>query len=676
MFFFNFRFFLAAILLHFLHTAAAQNNGSDHDQSLFREEMDTVNFEVEPEITRRFPQKNIALLRQVKTLHNEPELQSYLRELKKVISSKMNATSLSEVSKLINLYSDDNEALAVNAVVSFYNGTQKEGLLLNVEACLKYPSDHLMLNNLAAILNLSGSEHRSLPLLRMLVNQHPKNSMVLNNLGQAYTGLGELDSAMKYFRRCIEEVPNHPEANNTAGEIEASRGNMEKAEDHFNRSANGGFTDAAMDRMNRRSRSAINYSNHISRFVRPKIKLPDIFNAYKYKPIRQITNVEEAKSIMEEHMQFEEFMHNVLEMYGELIQKEKETGNALYQKNMLSVAKNPNKYAGDMGKYISPFAAPAGNIYSRLAHAYRLRKEDLARYRKQREAVIHDLQLAMEEQMNKNVEDYSKCLDETTCKDCNPEDVCKRSVLYPLNNKAANDFLVKAAAIREEIQQKELLLAKETYENLAYFGYLAGPNKHLAKANFYKACYDYVAAILQADETAFVAKAGDEGKPFEPNAGGTDAPADMGCPVNLKFDWGVAKFELSCDKFKISGLGGTIKGSRNAKTKQSTLQIGIELSKDFKKKIGNVEGTIKAGMEESIYITVDDQGSFVDAGLAFDLKAGASSSAGIKAGNGMTGKGDSGTDGSIFGYTIGVNSGWTFKEGIVTGIIDSSIGVK
>jgi hypothetical protein len=244
-----------------------------------------------------------------------------------------------------------------------------------------------------------------------------------------------------------------------------------------------------------------------------------------------------------------------------------------------------------------------------------------------------------------------------------------------LNDKAANEFLVEAAKIREDIQRKEMALAKERFESLAFFGYLAGPNKHLAKAYFYKACYDYVAAVLQCDETAFVAKEG-ENDPLISRPGGGDNPAEMDCPINLKFDWGVAKFELSCDKFKIGAFGAIIKGSRNVKTKQSTLQIGAELSKDFKKGIGNINGTIKAGAEKTFFVTFDDHGNFVDAGLSFEAKAGASISAGVKTGMDQikaldpTVKGDH----TIFGYTLGVNSGWTFKDGSLNPVIDSIIG--
>jgi hypothetical protein len=193
----------------------------------------------------------------------------------------------------------------------------------------------------------------------------------------------------------------------------------------------------------------------------------------------------------------------------------------------------------------------------------------------------------------------------------------------------------------------------------------------MAKANFYKACYDYAAAILQANETAFVAKAGEEGETLNPKPGGSDVPADMACPINVKFNWGVAKVEISCEKFKIGAFGGMIKGSKNRKTKQSTLQLGVDLSKDFEKDMGGVKGTVKVGMEESIFLTFDEHNSLVDGGLAFEAKASATLSTSVETGNGTIPKVDgAGKAEAGFGYTLGVNSGWTFTEGALAPLLE------
>jgi hypothetical protein len=114
-----------------------------------------------------------------------------------------------------------------------------------------------------------------------------------------------------------------------------------------------------------------------------------------------------------------------------------------------------------------------------------------------------------------------------------------------------------------------------------------------------------------------------------------------------------------------------IKGSRNKKTKQSTLQLGVELSGEVSKEVGGVKGTIKAGMEESIFITFDDHNRVVDVGLAFEAKASAALAAGVETGNSSVPKvnGSSKADAG-FGYTLGINSGWTFTEGSLAPVLE------
>ena len=648
-------------------------NGVDMHRAEVQRELASLQATMEREEAeqRYFPEKRPGQLAKLPHLGTASEVFAYVKGIQIQVAATLSAGRLQEVKKAVDACNGAAAAIEATAVAAWYSHAYKEALVLAAEACLKNKEEHLLLNNLGALLNLAGGEYKALPVLKWLAREYPASPMVLNNIGQAYTGVGELDTAMTYFARCLEEVPNHPETNNTAGEIEAARGNTQKAEAHFEKAVNGGITSATLKRLQRLSSSGAAFPDYVSRYVRPRVKLPDIFNAYKYQPVRQIRTVDEARPLAEEHAQFEDFLHNVVELYAELVQKEDEAGHALHEKNLRMMARDPLAYAEDMGRYVSPLAGPAGVIYARLAHSYRLRREDLANYRKQREEEIYQLQLAMGEQLAKIArEDYDQCLRETNCTDCNPEAICNRTVLYPLTNKAANEFLTKAADIREEIQRKELALARETYENLAYFGYLAGPNRHLAKANFYKACHDYAAAILQANETAFVAKAGEEGKELEQKPGGTDVPADMSCPINVKLEWGVAKFEVSCEKFKISAFGGMIKGSRNAKTRQSTLHLGAELGKEFERTVDGVKGTIKVGMEESFFITFDEHGSLVDGGLAFEAKATAAiSSAATTGTEGIKkieaiGKGDVG-----FGYTLGVASGWTFTEGPLATIL-------
>ena len=53
-----------------------------------------------------------------------------------------------------------------------------------VKAATTSPDDGLILNNCAAILNMSGIEQKAIPILKYILQSYPDNAMLLNNLGR------------------------------------------------------------------------------------------------------------------------------------------------------------------------------------------------------------------------------------------------------------------------------------------------------------------------------------------------------------------------------------------------------------------------------------------------------------------------------------------------------------
>lgn len=103
------------------------------------------------------------------------------------------------------------------AIMRFYNGDPAEGMLLLMQAVAKSPDSLQMVNNLGAMMNMIGAEHRAIPLLQYCLERVPQSSTVLNNLGQSFMALGDAMRAAEYLNRCLELDSLNIEANHSMG---------------------------------------------------------------------------------------------------------------------------------------------------------------------------------------------------------------------------------------------------------------------------------------------------------------------------------------------------------------------------------------------------------------------------------------------------------------------------
>ena len=106
-----------------------------------------------------------------------------------------------------------------SAVGAFYADKPAVALLLAMDVALKDMNNSLILNNLAAMLNMVKLEHKAVPLLMHLLQTDPTNSMFLNNMGQSYLGMGDLAKAENFLKQCLAQDELHPEANHSMGLI-------------------------------------------------------------------------------------------------------------------------------------------------------------------------------------------------------------------------------------------------------------------------------------------------------------------------------------------------------------------------------------------------------------------------------------------------------------------------
>ncbi len=145
------------------------------------------------------------------------QLSDMLRTTKLQIEAVAKPTVIQDVKKIIE--NQDVESIRNAAVGSFYADKPEQSVMLAIEAAMRDAADQTGWNNLAALFNMTGLEHKAVPILMNQLQLDPNNSMMLNNMGQAYMGLGDIGMAEMFLKQCLQNDPLNPEANRSMGMI-------------------------------------------------------------------------------------------------------------------------------------------------------------------------------------------------------------------------------------------------------------------------------------------------------------------------------------------------------------------------------------------------------------------------------------------------------------------------
>ena len=608
----------------------------------------------------KFPAKNTALLSSLpKKVLTKPELVSFLNDIYTELSKKLSSGISSSVQSITAKYNNDGNKMGDAAVAGWYTNYREESLLLIVKAAANNPDNGLLLNNCAAILNMSGIEQKAIPILKYVLQSYPGSGMVLNNIGQAYAGLGETDTAMVYFGRCLKAEPENPEANNTAGQIEATKGNTQKAIEYFEQSIKSAYNKPAALKLRK-----IKKDTKLVPLVRPRVKIPEYFNLFKYQLPEQCTSTENAEVADAEHTAFREMISKEIDKYGkkvgELSQRKLSTANKVIQ----------SKGAGRLlnkGEFMSqPYYELCGIMSRDFLHDYLEEVDELGRtvtpkFVKEKQALEDEYQQKYKIMMD----DFGKrCPDGEGSNGSNcpsEQEVCNAQ------NTLANSYLPKFAAITKDWQEKNKLVYQKYFDDMAYWTYLVdhpvGDDEF--RLFFCERVLEYLTRMAGICVTNVIMPCHST-----PTTAKKDANEikEEECPLDIEIPFIVGKFELSCDKFSFKAGEGAVFGyEKNFKTHQSTVSVGIGLKGESEFKLGPLKGGVSRGVSETIFITFDGNNGFSDAGLKFDAKI----SGGVEGevGEGVKGKKDILKQETGIGYTVGICSGWNFKEGPFKGMI-------
>lgn len=145
------------------------------------------------------------------------QLSDMMRSTREKITALVQPSVVEDARKITS--TQDAESLQQSAIGSFYADKPEQAVLVAIEAALKAATNQTAWNNLAAIFNMTGMEHKAVPILMQQLQDDPNNSMLLNNMGQAYLGLGDIGMAEHFLKQCLQYDPLHPEANRSMGMI-------------------------------------------------------------------------------------------------------------------------------------------------------------------------------------------------------------------------------------------------------------------------------------------------------------------------------------------------------------------------------------------------------------------------------------------------------------------------
>jgi tetratricopeptide (TPR) repeat protein len=601
------------------------NNKAATNGSLYADPSDYGNVD-----NWKFPVKNIALLSSLpKKIFTKSELVNFLNDIYSQLSKKFPAGITSSVQSIAAKYNNDGNKMGDAAVTGWYTNYREESLLLIVKAAANDPDNGLLLNNCAAILNMGGIEQIAIPILKYVLQSYPGSSMVLNNLGQAYAGLGETDTAMVYLGRCIKAEPENPEANNTAGQIEATKGNTEKAIGYFEQSIKGAYNKPAELKLRK-----IKKGSSIVPFVRPRVKLPDYFNLFKYDLPAQCTSTDNAAMALAEQNAFRNMISKQIQMFGakyaEVTQMKLQEAMQIMHANGASRIVKKDEFLAQ--PFYGLCQIMAGDIFSDYM-------KDVSDFNP-RVTKKYSTEMAVLE--NEYQSKHKELQD--------------AGAGCAANNNLANQYLPKFAALTVDWQKKSMILYQKYFDELVYWHYLSlhPLGKYEFKIKYYEFIEQYLVMMGSICQTRII----DPCEPVTATASkDSNEIKEMECPFDIEIPFGFGNAELNCEKFSIKAGEGAVFGyEKNFKTHQSTVSVSIGLILELEAKVGPLKAGLSAEATETAFITFDGNNGIADFGLKNEAKVSA----------GATGVGKKEVS---IGSTFGIHSGCNFNEGPFKGMI-------
>ncbi|MBS1603517.1 MAG: hypothetical protein JST42_12675 [Bacteroidetes bacterium] len=509
----------------------------------------------------------------------------------------------------------DGAGLQGAAVGQWLNNNPIQALLLSMEAALRSPSEATAWNNLAAMYNMAGLQHKSIPILQRWLQEEPGNAMLLNNMGQAYLGLGDISRARQYLLNCLSVDELNPEANHSMAVIASFEGQIDEAMNYFEKELQIATRRSTLGQIRkmgrsvnlaaiRRSRSDIPHRDLFTEIGLDKFRIPDLPTNCDQTDEWKAKKDALMKSLSAEYW----FWKKAAALTEE---ERRQDGRRV-----------PGLYADLADELLHEH----GSEYAPLLGL--IRKEDVA-------------------PLDGMVRNYWNKLAQAAC----PQ---------PPLDPGGGEQLIKAYA-RKCCDLHKPIVDAYMDEHNAYItnrlnltlanwkSYINGcvdiaqlDPTNAAKKSVYGVVGEYFGFLISTLQTSVA----EEPPPGECMIRMSTATADeiitakhdidLDCPGWLKLKYDLAPFTLKadCSKFSVEGGEGLLAGyEKNFKTGVCTLSAGVGEKANF-------QNLVKANMKQMVYISFDNNNQLTDLGLK---------------GSSQVGTDIGGLEG---GYSLGLHSGF------------------
>jgi tetratricopeptide (TPR) repeat protein len=550
-----------------------------------------------------------------------------LRTTKQQLSTTVKPAVVQDVKTIIA--GQDAEALQQAAIGTFYADKPEQAVLVAIEAAMKDPADQTGWNNLAAIFNMTGLEHKAVPILMNQLQQDPNNSMLLNNMGQAYLGLGDIGLAEVFLTQCLQNDPLNPEANRSMGMIKFYYEQYEAGMEFFQKELEVAFRRSTLALMKGKDKAFNLYQ------LRKKRNLPNRnffgelqFARFKVPPLPQRTDETAAAKIAGES-------------FGESVTAEMLYWNEKAQLSKAEIEADGRKMPGIYSDYVEALLQDLHEVYKpeelNIFSEIDLNKIRLMidNYHTQLMAVEcpqapAGATFGEQEAFIKKCCDLKKPIMDAFVAEYNGFVTSRGNKVRATWSDYLND-LINIVSLDPSAGNKIMV-----YRNLQQYCMVMGS---CFGGQFIDPPMECNTSLTSAEADSLIA---------------STRNLDLNCPrfFNVEIDVKVAKIKADCDKYAVEvGKLWQAGYEHNFRTGTTTLCAGIGAKAKFFANTGSAD--IKA----MAYISFDNNNQMSDLGLMgkASVKIG-DTPFGFAGGNGSAGGTLGGTEGVV---KLGINSGFT-----------------